>query len=193
MATPRLEQVGNRIRDRRQVLDMTLDDLADKTGLSKSFLSQVERAITRPSIESLGTVATALGVPLFLFFVDETRSQTVVHRDERTEVTVPDSHFRYESIWFGPDHKLEVLIGRLNPGESDREVARGHFVSEMTRVEECVFVLEGGVSCEIDGRTYELETGDSIYFNSILPHRYTNSTDSEAVLLFVLTPPVMLR
>lgn len=193
MASPRLEQVGQRIRDRRQVLEMTLDDLAAKTGLSKSFLSQVERAIARPSIESLSTIATALGVPLFLFFVDETSSQTVVHRNERTEVTVPDSRFRYESIWFGPDHKMEVLIGRLDPGESDRDVARGHFVSEMTRVEECVVVLEGSLNCEIDGEVYELEEGDSIYFNGILPHRYTNPAESESVILFVVTPPVMLR
>ena len=77
MADQALNLIGDRLRAQRHKLHMSLDVLASRTNLSKSFLSQVERGIASPSIESLHQIAEAIGVPMFLFFVEEDGQKVV--------------------------------------------------------------------------------------------------------------------
>lgn len=188
-----LPMIGERIRAHRRKLRMSLGDLAKGTNLSKSFLSQVERGLTHPSIESLGLIAEALGVPMFLFFIEDDAEKVVVRRGEQRKISVPESRFQYESIWFGASRKMEILIGRLKPGESSTDQACGHFASGLTAVDECFIVLQGKVELQLGEESYMLGEGDSAYFNGTMPHRYCALGEEELVLLFAIAPPAMSR
>lgn len=188
-----LPMIGERIRAHRRKLHMSLDELAKRTNLSKSFLSQVERAVCSPSIESLGLIAEALGVPMFLFFVEDDVERIVVRRDEQREISPPDSRFLYKSIWFGASRKMEILIGRLKPGESSTDQARGHSASSLIAIDECFIVLQGKVELQLGEESYVLEEGDSAYFNGTIPHRYRALGEEELVLLFAIAPPAISR
>jgi transcriptional regulator with XRE-family HTH domain len=181
-----LPMIGERIRTRRRKLRMSLDELAERTDLSKSFLSQIERAISSPSIESLELIAGALEVPMFLFFVEDDADKIVTRRDEQRNIGVPDSRFQYKSVWFGSSRKMEILIGHLNQ-------PRGHSADALTSVDECFIVLQGKLEFQLDEESYVLEEGDSAYFNGTVPHRYTALGEEELVLLFAIAPPAMSR
>lgn len=188
-----LNMIGERIRVQRHKLHMSLDDLAARTHLSKSFLSQVERGTTSPSIESLNAIAQAIQVPMFLFFVEDDSAQVIRRRGERRTLTVPDSRFLYESIWFGANRKMEIIIGRLKPGEASSDQARSHTAADLTVVDECVFVLRGKVEFWLGEEARVLEEGDSAYFSGHIPHRFCALSDQEAVLLFAIAPPAVSR
>lgn len=188
-----LPMIGERIRARRRKLRMSLDELAERTNLSKSFLSQIERAISSPSIESLELIAGALEVPMFLFFVEDDTDKIVTRRDEHRNIGVPDSQFQYKAVWFGSSRKMEILIGHLKPGESSTDQPRGHSADALTTVDECFIVLQGKLEFQLDEERYVLEEGDSAYFNGTVPHRYTALGEEELVLLFAIAPPAMSR
>jgi transcriptional regulator with XRE-family HTH domain len=193
MADQALNLIGDRLRAQRHKLHMSLDVLASRTNLSKSFLSQVERGIASPSIESLHQIAEAIGVPMFLFFVEEDGQKVVRPRTERRVLVVPDSRFEYESIWFGANRKMEIILGRLKPGTTSSDRPRSHLVADLTSVEECFFVLQGRVEFQLGEECYVLEPGDSAYFNGSLPHRYSACGEEDTVLLFSITPPAIAR
>ncbi len=193
MAEQPLSLIGERIRVQRRKLRLSLDELAARTHLSKSFLSQVERGTTHPSIDSLNAIAEAIQVPMFLFFVEEDNAQVIRRRTERRTLTVPDSRFQYESIWFGSNRKMEILIGRLSPGEVSSDQGRTHGARELTVVEECVFVLQGRIEFCLGDAVHILEAGDSAYYGGHIPHRFRALGDQEATLLFAIVPPVVSR
>jgi transcriptional regulator with XRE-family HTH domain len=185
--------IGERIRAQRHKLHMSLDELGSRTNLSKSFLSQVERGTTSPSIESLSLIAEAIGVPMFLFFVEDDGQQVIRRRGERNALRVPDSYFEYESIWFGAQRKMEIIIGRLKPGESSSARPRGHSAADMTTVDECIFVLHGKAEFQLGDEIRVLEEGDSAYFSGNIPHRFCAVGEEELVLLFAIAPPAVSR
>ncbi len=193
MGEEALTLIGDRLRTQRHKLKMSLDVLASRTNLSKSFLSQVERGLASPSIESLNQIAEAIGVPMFLFFVEENDRQVIHHRNERRMLTVPDSRFQYESIWFGANRKMEILLGHLRPGSSSSDRPRSHSSDELSTVDESFFVLQGQLVFELGEERYPLEEGDSAYFNGNVPHRYCARGDKEVLLLFSIAPPAVSR
>ncbi len=185
--------IGERIRLQRRKLHMSLDELSARTQLSKSFLSQVERGTTSPSIESLSVIAKAISVPMFLFFVEDDGHKVVRRRSERRHLRVPDSNFDYESIWFGANRKMEIIIGHLKPGETSNEHPHSHSSADMTVVDECILVLEGKLEFQLGDETFELDAGDSAYFAAHIPHCYRTISKEEAVVLFAIDPPAAAR
>lgn len=181
------------MRGQRRKLHLSLDELAKRTHLSKGFLSQVERGETHPSIESLSQIADALRVPLFLFFVEESGEKVVMRQSELRKLGTPDSRFQFETIWFGARRKMEIIIGRLQPGESSSDQARVHQVRDFTTVEECFYVLQGAIEFELGEERHVLQAGDSGYFSGSVPHRFTALGSEEAVLLFAISPPAISR
>lgn len=188
-----ISTIGSRIRVQRRKLGMSLDALAERTNLSKSFLSQVERGLTNPSIDSLSVIADAIRVPMFLFFVEEDGEAVIQRRRDMTQLQVPDSRFIYESMWFGENRKMEILIGRLQPGQCSSDELRSHSAGGLTTVDECFVVLEGTVEFYLDEDVYILEQGDSAYFQGNVPHRFCALGNQELVLLFAVAPPAMSR
>ena len=177
------ETVGARIRSARGRRGMSLRALSVEAGVSTGLLSQIERGITDPSLQTLRQVARALNVPLFdLFQAPKPSPVAVVRRDRRVGVAAPHSEVTYTRISPGAGH-LEVLEGTLAPGGASSQEPWSH------ASEECVLVTAGTVRVEIGDEAHVLATGDSCYFDSRLPHRYINDGDEPAVFLVSVTPP----
>jgi transcriptional regulator with XRE-family HTH domain len=177
------QMVGNRIREFRTSKGLTLARLAEVSGLSTCLISQVERNITDPSLETLRLIARALDVPLInLFREEEDTSVSVVRAEHRMLVSSPHAQVTYARVSPGSG-RLEMLEGKLEPGGVSSDEPWAH------PSEECVVVLEGALTVEVGGENHELGQGDSCYFDSRLPHRYVNDSPEVVRFLLSVTPP----
>jgi transcriptional regulator with XRE-family HTH domain len=109
-------QLGPRIRALRQARRVTLRELAERAGVTESFLSQVEREVTSPSIASVQRIARALDLGIADLFVEEAPLGRVVRRAERRRIVYPGLHAADEFLTTGPNGRLQVIVSTLEPG-----------------------------------------------------------------------------
>src|ERR671923_675596 len=161
--------VGGRLRDIRRSRRATLRTIADRAGVSESFLSQVERGRASASIASLRRIAGALGVSVAdLFEPGGPPGPRVLRREARPSLAFGILG-RKLLLTPRPLQHLEVFVGELDPGGSTGAEPYAHGDSE-----ELFVVLAGSVQLELGGELYDLEEGDSIDYRSSTPHRVTN-------------------
>jgi transcriptional regulator with XRE-family HTH domain len=162
--------IGKRVRVIRQEKELSLNELARKTGFAKSYLSQIENLKREPSISALSQIAHVLGVDVLFLLSGETQnaavqSFTIVKKGERKTVNRPSGSlaYTYDAITYKKlDRVMEgfiVTIGFEFPTEP--------FTHEG---QELTYVLEGTHEFVYDGKTYLLEEGDCYYFDSNRPH-----------------------
>src|SRR6059058_1715274 len=176
--------VGERLRELRRIRRCTLRTIADRSGLSESFLSQVERGRSSASIASLRKIADALGVAMAdLFEPGGLPGPRVLRRDERPALAFGILG-RNLLLTPRPLHHLEVFVGELDPGGSTGAEPYAHGDSE-----ELFVVLSGTVELELGGELHELENGDSIDYRSSTPHRVVNTGDDRAEVMWIISPP----
>jgi transcriptional regulator with XRE-family HTH domain len=176
--------VGRSIRRVRLSYGHTLEKVAKDAGISFSHLSQVERGRSEPSLTTLQKIAKVFGVPMFRFLVPDGREQLVVRRNERKRLSFPDSHIDFELLTPNVQCNMEILLGRLQPGASNTEKPWSHVC------EECNIVLRGKMEVLLGDRSYTLQEGDSIYFNSTIPHIIRNVGRKALVFICASSPPV---
>jgi transcriptional regulator with XRE-family HTH domain len=176
--------LGERIRSRRKELGLSLRALGEEIGVTASFLSQIERDLASPSINTLRRLAEALGTPIFQFLADSQDKSPVVRQGARIQITLPHSRLAYQLLTPDLNRKMEVFLAELEPGQSNIALP----LSQPT--EECILVLGGRLRVELEDATYELETGDSIYFEGILLRRLQSIGSEKLVFLSAITPPV---
>ena len=176
--------VGERLRAIRRSRRATLRTIAARSGLSESFLSQVERGHSSASIASLRRIADALGVSMAdLFGPDGVPGPRVLRRDERPALSFGILG-RKLLLTPRPLHHLEVFAGELEIGGSTGEQPYAHGDSE-----ELFVVLSGTVQLELGGEIFELERGDSIDYRSSTPHRISNLGQELAEVMWIISPP----
>lgn len=187
---PLMKTTGETIRSIRKKKHWTLRRLASETSLSISFLSQVERGISTPSMPSLNAICKALslsltqlvairdGVESFPFV--KRQVQDIVTIDEQPSINVSDGSIRYRFLSGTlPDRIFECLIGEIPPGHS---TSQGSHAGE-----EFGYVLEGILRLTLNQRTYSLKKGDSYHIKASTPHAYTAQDTSGATILWVQT------
>lgn len=196
------EEIGQRIKKRRLEMDITARELARRTDLSASFISQLERGKTKVSLESLRTIAEQLDVSFLTFLSEEpcgpvpgTLSAAnsgrrpegydpVVRVDARPKLTFPDSGVSYELLTRDLSCAMEAMYGRLSPGTGN--------IARRLRMptEEFIYVVSGSLLVGLKSGDYTLHTGDTIYFEGDeLVQLVCASADEDAVWLSVITPP----
>ena len=176
--------VGERLRALRRFRRCTLRTIAERSGLSESFLSQVERGRSSASIASLRRIADALGVSMAdLFEPDGMPGPRVLRRDERPALSFGILG-RKLLLTPGPLRHLEVFAGELEVGGSTGPQPYAHGDSE-----ELFVVLSGSVQLQLDGQLFELERGDSIDYRSSTPHRVSNAGHELAEVMWIISPP----
>lgn len=174
--------LGERIRRKREELGLSLRELAERTDLTASFLSQIERDLADPSIKSLRRIAEALGVPVFYFLAEEEDHSPVVRRHQRKKLTLPRPQVTYELLTPDLNRKLEMFIGRIHPSQGNIAQPMPH------TTEECLLVLEGRLRVDLTEGSFELEEGDSIYFDGSRLRGIRALGDKEAVFISAITP-----
>jgi transcriptional regulator with XRE-family HTH domain len=176
--------VGERLRVIRRLRRCTLRTVAQRAGLSESFLSQIERGRASASIASLRRIAEALGVSVAdLFEPSGPPRPRVLRRDERPALAFGVLG-RKLLLTPRPLHHLEVFVGELDPGGSTGAEPYAHGDSE-----ELFVVLSGTVQLELGGELHELGCGDSIDYRSSTPHRISNIGDELAEVMWIISPP----
>jgi len=197
------DKVGERIRRRRMEMGLNLRQLAEKTGVSASFLSQVEHGKVNVSLGSLQNISEALNVPL-LYFVKEQVSekgmvssqgsethesalayQPVIRADARPQMFFPFSGVSYELLVPGFGQKMVAFLCKFAPGTEN--VVRQ--LREPT--EEFIYVVSGKLLVGLESGRFELDAGDTIYFSgNELREILCASPEEEVVWISVITPPV---
>jgi transcriptional regulator with XRE-family HTH domain len=179
-----MDEIFKKIRDLRKKHNMRLKDLSKKTGLSVSFLSQIERGSTSLAIISLKKIADALDVPITEFFEDESRQDFMVKAEDQKTFRIEGSTTQYARLGGNFNGRsLEPLLVTLAPGMVQDPVFNHPG-------EEFYYVLEGAVIISVDGKEHLVKVGDSIHFPSHLPHFWQNPLDHTSKILCVLTPVI---
>src|SRR3954469_815680 len=177
-------QLGPRIRSLRQARNVTLRQLAERAGVTESFLSQVEREVTSPSIASVQRIARALDLGIAELFVDEVPLGRVVRASERRRIAYPGLGAVDEFLTVGRAGRLQVIVSTIEPGGGTGDEPYTHESDE-----EVVVVLEGVLDLWVGDEHYRLEAGDAVTHSSRVPHRNTNPGPGTARVLFCITPP----
>ena len=174
--------LGAKLRRLRTEKGISLRGLAQATGLTPSFLSQVERDLAEPSITSLRRLAEALRVPVFLLFVNSGEYSPIVRRNSRRMIRLPGSRLTYQLLVPDLNRQMEAIMTRVAVGGQTSECPISHEGEEWT------MVLEGRMTIQVADDVYILEEGDCIYYHASLPHLISNAGEQELVVLSVMTP-----
>lgn len=184
-----LLDLGNQVRKLRNERNLTLQDLAGLTGLSKPNLSQIENNLVTPPIATLLKIATALGVPIGYFFQESPQqiNMIVVRKEDRYGVAkgphISHIGYQYEPLAYPKiDKSMEPFIVEMEEREASDIVFNNH------RGEEFLFVLRGSLEFCYGDDSVTLEEGDSLYFDSIVPHGYRGIGGPAKTLVVIYRP-----
>lgn len=185
-------EVGHRIRTFREKQELTLADLSERTGLDTDFLASVEENSVSPSLGPLIKIARALAVRLGTFLDDQvSKDPLIVRLGERTEQIEThngesaSASLRFHSLGRGKtDRRMEPFFIRLEPESSTTEPALSSHEGE-----EFMVVTDGQVAVVHGQDKHLLDKGDSIYFNSIVPHHVSCASDEAAEIYAVVYIP----
>ena len=179
-----VDNISKEIRKRRLEKKMTLKELSEKTNLSVSFLSQVERCISSMTIVSLKSIADALDVLLRDLVDVDDRTSFVKNKDNQILLRLEKSYISYTRLSGKfENRKLEGILVTMKPNFYEQE--------ESTHEgEEFYYVLKGTAVFIVDGVKYEVSEGETIHYPSSLLHKTTNPGDEELVMLSIVTPTI---
>lgn len=184
-------RVGEKIKELRDKKGLSLKEVADLTGFSTALLSQMENHLVSPSLGTMIKLAKALGVRVG-DLLGETQGEpfAIVRKDERKSVSRFASKdgvkygYSYESLGFEKkDRHMEPFIVTLEPATVKTSKTSVH------EGEEFIFVLEGEMEVILGDHTDVLHPGDSIYYDSTIPHRVQCHQDKVTRILAVLYAP----
>jgi XRE family transcriptional regulator, regulator of sulfur utilization len=175
---------GERIRALREAMDLSLRDLAERSGVSAPMLSQVERGETSPTIAVAARIASGLDLSLSqLLRLDETRHVVITRADDR-RTRGRRGHVVEELTPPLPGQRADVSIHTLAAGAATGGSDDPPMHEPGSR--ETAVVLEGSIDLFIDGERNELAEGDSVTFDADLPHHFENNGKTESRLLAVV-------
>ena len=176
--------VGSRVKALREGMDLSLRDLAERSGVSAPMLSQVERGETSPTLTTAERIAAGLDLSLSqLLRLDEEGHVVVIRAGER-RVRNRRGHHTEELTPPLPGQRADLSEHTLEPGASTGTAGDPPMHEPGAR--ETTVVLEGAVTLLIDDDRHDLDAGDSVTFDADLPHHFTNRGDSPARFLAVV-------
>jgi DNA-binding transcriptional MerR regulator/quercetin dioxygenase-like cupin family protein len=174
--------VGDRLRELRATRGDSLRRVAERTGLSPSYINSVERSLSSPSIASLQKLAAAFDTNVITLLGDayQAPDTPVIRHDERP--LLESSHGVTIEDLSTARSGLEPLVFTIQPGAgSDGALSHAG--------EEVLYVLKGEFRLRLDGKTdYDLDPGDSMSFESPRSHQFSNVGSEPAVVFWVNTP-----
>ena len=174
--------IGKNLKELRLRQDLTLEELASRSELTKGFLSQVERNLTSPSISTLEDILEALGTSLSEFFKPEKEEQIVFGTadffvDEREDYTIE---------WIVPNaqkNEMEPILLELPQGGES-------FAMDPHSGEEFGYVLKGTIMLVIGSQSHRVKAKETFYIDGTKSHYLMNPGTADARILWITTPPM---
>lgn len=176
-------EIGKKIRQLRMRKGLTQEELADRSELSKGFISQLENDITSPSIATLVDVLTCLGTDLKTFFNEEEEDTVVFHEEDY--FIKEDPELGNEIAWVIPNaqkNRMEPIRLTLFPGGST-DMDSPH------EGEEFGYVLSGRILIHLGSQCLKAKKGESFYYTASCSHFLENPGKVPAVVLWISSPP----
>lgn len=171
--------IGKQLKDLRRARGLTLQKVAQASGLSASMVSLVERGHTSPSIGTLVALCDALSIHVASLFAGiETQPGPVVLRETQPAIRSPEGVTR-RTVLDDPDLGIELIDYVFERGAQTGDTTTHHSGSEIG------FILEGRLDVEVGGESHALVPGDAIHFVSSLPHRFTNRARGQTRAIWV--------
>ncbi|MGI6779057.1 MAG: cupin domain-containing protein [Acetivibrionales bacterium] len=189
------KELGPRIRALREEKNLKIIDVSRVTGLSSSFISQVERALVSPSIDALKKIGEALETPLSYFFESSPSASNTnadsnnvferspVVKENQRKILSPEPGVVFYLLNPDMSGPIEFIYNIYEPGAGTGEGQYSHVGHE------CGLILEGELLVKIGDKSYHLKKGDSITFCSDEPHSKTNIGKTRCVCVWANTPP----
>ncbi|RJP23886.1 MAG: cupin domain-containing protein [Candidatus Abyssobacteria bacterium SURF_5] len=178
-------KLGGVIRKARMKKGFTLDDVASRCGYSKALISRIENDNVFPSIESLSKIAGVLDFPLYDIFASIPYEEPVVLRkNERQKFHVSEGEFDLEFLVPNPRNVTMLPVFYSGDPMAHSTARMGEHIGQ-----EWAFVLSGKVEVTVGDRKYVLKEGDSLFFNSAVPHKYVNFGTEFACGVCITIPP----
>jgi len=158
--------------------------LGQQVGLSASYLSQVERGVTTPSLSRLTAIAEALDVGVRFFFEDEASSPRVIRSDQGRKLNNSATNTILELLSADlPGQEIQPYRVICNPGASTDQLPTHPG-------EELFFVVKGQLTVTVGEERFVLEAGDSLHYQAIQPHSLRNEGDKECIAILAISPPI---
>lgn len=175
-------QIGNKIKSLRLKKGLTQEELGERTDLTKGHISQLERDLNSPSIETLFTLLEVLGTTPKEFF-DEPKKNLKVVFTKKDQTIHTDDNLNYSMRW---------LIPRSNENNMDPVhltfEEQGEFKSfEPSLSETFIYVLSGKINIELGDKKYSAIKGDAVYYEASEHHKLSNAHSSKSTFLLVAT------
>jgi transcriptional regulator with XRE-family HTH domain len=159
--------IGPRLREARRARKLSLAGLAERSGLTKGFLSQVERDLTSPSVGTLLRLCRALDLPVGHLF--DGAHTPLVRAGERTPIAFGGSGVSEFRLTPAEESRVMLLLSEIAPGGGS-----GDDPYSLGSDAEVAHVIEGTLHIEVDGTHFQLATGDTLTFDASAPHRWHN-------------------
>lgn len=176
-------RVGDRLREIRLKLRLSLRELAKQSGLNVNTLSLIENGRTSPSVSTLQQLGQSLRVPITAFFETDHGEKKAVFQKNGVRPSAAFAHGLMEDLGAGmPRFGTEPMIVTLNPNADSGKTPIVHTGREF------VYCVEGKIAYTVDTETYVLELGDSLLFEAYLPHHWKNLLTVPSRALLVLCP-----
>ena len=185
--------VGEKIKSLRESQSISMEELAQRSGLAIEQIARIENNIDLPSLAPLIIIARVLGVRLGTFLDDQDENGPVVCRKSEAKDSISFSnnaihsrkHMEYHSLSKSKaDRHMEPFIIDVAPTDDSDFVLSSH------EGEEFIMVMEGTMEISYGKNTYLLEEGDSIYYDSIVPHHVHAYEGQAAKILAVIYTPI---
>ncbi len=174
-------EIGKKIKELRVMKGLTQEELADRSELSKGFISQLERDLTSPSISTLVDILQCLGTDLKEFFSDSEDTQVVFKKTDYFEKEDPDLHNKIE--WIIPNAQKNIMEPILLTIEEDGST----YPDNPHEGEEFGYVLSGSIEIHIGNKVYKAKKHESFYFIPKYKHFITSKLGAK--ILWVSSPP----
>jgi len=172
--------IGERLRHAREVAQLSLATVAERSGLTKGFLSRVEREAVSPSVSSLLRICEAIGsAPAYVFALP---TAVLMRASDRPHATLPGSFVVDTLLTNANERKLTVLETVTGP-----EGSGGEELYSLPCETEVCYVVEGEIVLVLDSSEYRLAAGDSITFDGTVPHTWRATAQSSRIM-WILAP-----
>ncbi len=178
--------IGSKLKELREEKNLTVKQLAERSGCTTSMISQIEHGKSDPSISMLKKLAGALETNIVDFFIDPNIiNEEFLHvkPEERIDIKLPRWNAHIQSfIKSTSDKKMHPFYTKIKPGGG----SKGMYSHEG---EEFVYVLSGELSIKVGSESFNVKSGEAVYFKSHIPHDWINESREDTELIWVITPP----
>lgn len=174
------KNISENLRTLRKHRQLTLEELAEKSSVSKSMLGEIERGKTNPTITVLWKISQALKTPLTTLIDSQQDSYMIVREADRVPLNRETAHVISSVFPYYEPHRMEVLSIELPAG------AKLDNTGHMQGVEEYLFILEGTAKVVVHNEEIILYAQDSIRFAADIMHTIENVSDKQAKILNII-------